>query len=223
MREEKVWSIKEKLENYKISWIKRLKMQMTKLEKFRSIMKSLIEINNKLNSLEIKFKNKEEKVKQMKGPSKSCNTFWLKNWESFKTMSKETLLYKVKLSIWEMKLKRKEIKVWLMKLLLENFKTFLNKKLDNMKMNEAEWDNKRMIKSDNYRTLSKMKEERVWWTRKRSDNYKPYLKLKSEKPMISIQNLMIFQEKVNVMTSKLDSSENKLKRKEEKVLLIKTQ
>lgn len=37
-----------------------------------------------------------------------------------------------------MKLKRKEIKVWLMKLLLENFKTFLNKKLDNMKMNEAE-------------------------------------------------------------------------------------
>lgn len=42
-------------------------------------MKSLIEINNKLNSLEIKFKNKEEKVKQMKGPSKSCNTFWLKN------------------------------------------------------------------------------------------------------------------------------------------------
>ena len=39
---------------------------MIKLEKFRSIMKNLTEINNKLNSSEIKLKKKEEKVKLMK-------------------------------------------------------------------------------------------------------------------------------------------------------------
>lgn len=109
-----------------------------------------------------------------------------------------------------------------MKLQLENSKTSWNKKQDNMRMSEAEWDNKRMIKSDSYRILLKMKEERVWLTRKRSDNYKQFLKLKSEKPMISIQNSMNFQEKVSVMMNKLDSWGNKLKRREERVPPIKT-
>jgi len=40
--------------------------------------------------------------------------------------------------------------------------------------------------------------------RKRSDSYKQFLKLKSEKLMISIQNLMNFREKVSVMMNKLD-------------------
>jgi len=61
-----------------------------------------------------------------------------------------------------------------------------------------------MIKSDSYKILLKMKEERVWLMRKRSDSYKQFLKLKSEKLMISIQNLMNFREKVSVMMNKLD-------------------
>lgn len=74
-----------------------------------------------------------------------------------------------------------------------------------MKMNVAEWDNKKMTKSDSYKILSKMKEGKVWLMRKRLDNCNPFLKLKSDKPMISILNLMSSQEKVNVMMNKLDS------------------
>lgn len=109
-----------------------------------------------------------------------------------------------------------------MKLQLENSKISLNKKQDSMKMSEAEWDNKRMIKSDSYKILLKMKEERVWLMRKRSDSYKQFLKLKSEKLTTSIQNLMNFREKVSAMMNKLDSWGNKLKRREERVLPIKT-
>ena len=73
-----------------------------------------------------------------------------------------------------------------------------------MKMNVAEWDNKKMTKLDSYRILSKIKEGKVWSMRKRLENYNPFLKLKSDKPMISILNLMSSQEKVNVMMNKLD-------------------
>jgi len=65
-KEEKAWLMKEKSDNFKEYWIKKSKRLMIKIKKFKNTMKKVIEMTNNLNSWEIKFKNKEEKVKLMK-------------------------------------------------------------------------------------------------------------------------------------------------------------
>jgi len=67
--------MKEKSDNFKEYWIKKLNKQMIKIEKFKNTMKKVIEMTNNLNSSETKFKNKEEKVKRMKELSKNYNIF----------------------------------------------------------------------------------------------------------------------------------------------------
>jgi hypothetical protein len=80
-----------------------------------------------------------------------------------------------------------------------------------------------MMRFINFKILFKIKEEKVWWIKKRYDNYKPFLKLKLDKQMILIVNWMIFQEKAKKMMNKSDFWGNKLKKKEEKVPQMKIQ
>ena len=60
---------------------------------------------------------------------------------------------------------------------------FLNKKPDNLMTKEAEWDKKKTIKLDNFKILSKIKEEKAWWIKRKLDNYKIFSKENLEKPM----------------------------------------
>jgi hypothetical protein len=49
-------------------------------------------------------------------------------------------------------------------------------------MKEANWDRKKMIKLDSFKTLLKMKGEKAWWTKKKFENFSPFLSQKSDKP-----------------------------------------
>lgn len=59
-----------------------------------------------------------------------------------------------------------------MKQPLENSKLCLNKKQDNSMTKETEWNSKKMTKLDNYKILSKTKEEKVWWIKRKLGNFK---------------------------------------------------
>jgi hypothetical protein len=69
-----------------------------------------------------------------------------------------------------------------MKLLSENFKESWKKKPGSSMMKEANWDRKKMIKLDSFKTLLKMKGEKAWWTKKKFENFSPFLSQKSDKP-----------------------------------------
>lgn len=145
-----------------------------------------------------------------------------KNSESSPKMNKETPLLKAKLLIWEIKLNDNETKVWSMKLPSENFKESWKTRPDSSMMKETESGLKKMMKSDNFKTLLKTKEEKAWWMKRKSDNSNPFWNPKSDKPTNSTADLTNSPEKVKKMTNKSDSSDNKSKRKEENQQLMKT-
>jgi hypothetical protein len=49
-------------------------------------------------------------------------------------------------------------------------------------MKEANWDRKKMIKLDSFKTLLKMKGEKAWWMKKKSESFSRSLSPKSDKP-----------------------------------------
>lgn len=70
---------------------------------------------------------------------------------------------------------------------------------------ETEWDNKKMMRSDNYKILFRTKEEKAWWTRRKLDNFNLYSKEKLDKLTISIVNSTNTREKAKKMINKSDS------------------
>lgn len=79
------------------------------------------------------------------------------------------------------------------------------------------------MKLDSYKIWLKIKEEKVWWIKRKLDSFKISLKEKYDKLTNLITNLINIPERVKKMINKYDSSENKFKNKEEKVQLMKTQ
>jgi hypothetical protein len=133
----------------------------------------------------------------------------------------ETKTLKMKSLNWEIKLKEKERKAWSIKPPSENSKESWKKRPDNSIIKETEWDNKRMMKSDNFKIWLKTKEEKAWWMKRKSDNSKPSWNPKSDKPTNSTTDWTNSQEKAKKTTNKSDSSDKKLKRKEENQPLTK--
>ena len=75
MKEEKAWWMKTKLKNYKEFLKRKLSKPMILTINFMNFQGKAKRMMNKLDFWGIKFKNKEEKVQQIKILSKSFNIF----------------------------------------------------------------------------------------------------------------------------------------------------